>query len=214
MIVNTNPTTNIRYGVIACNSLDDDLVNHLFYGSQAKNLSEEEAMADAKEDAEKQADDIEEEAYDSARDRFDARFGHPPFTTIDHQLVAELHEAEIDACYEHHGFSGRDDFIEHHASTEGLEIAEPTIEGEHEGVKYRIAWLGGAPLLWVLDGPLGYCDRLCSPCVPNAADLDSGFIGQTREATPARYHDRILQTLQEGSLCYVVPPDWPRKEDE
>ena len=73
-----------------------------------------------------------------------------------------------------------------------IEIEEPTIAGTYEDVKYQITWLGGAPLLWVLEGPVGTARSLCSPCVPNAADLDSGFeIG-----------------VGLGHECYVIPKEW------
>jgi hypothetical protein len=39
--------------------------------------------------------------------------------------------------------------------------------------KYILDWLGGAPLIWVCDGPyVTYC-KTCSPCVPGAGDLDN-----------------------------------------
>ena len=73
------------------------------------------------------------------------------------------------------------------------QIDEPTIEGEYEGVKYMISWLGGAPLLWVFSSPFTGSYAQCSPCVPGAGDLK----------TPDEY----------GVVCYDVPPDWRRDED-
>lgn len=71
-------------------------------------------------------------------------------------------------------------------------VEEPTIEGECEGVKYAISWLGGAPLLWVFESPVIGRFDLCSPCVPNACSIespnDSGYEG------------------------YTVPDDWIHKE--
>ncbi len=50
---------------------------------------------------------------------------------------------------------------------------EPVIEGVLDGVSYGISWLGGAQLLWIFQSPhIGKYD-LCSPCVPNAGNLDS-----------------------------------------
>lgn len=72
-----------------------------------------------------------------------------------------------------------------------FQIDEPYIEGECEGVKYGISWLGGAPLLWVYESPYITKHGLCSPCVPNAGDLES-----------------------EGEYeCYDVPPDWRERND-
>jgi hypothetical protein len=40
---------------------------------------------------------------------------------------------------------------------------------------YELSYLGGAPLIWVTKSPfVTYC-RTCSPCVPNAGDLDNGM---------------------------------------
>ena len=84
-----------------------------------------------------------------------------------------------------------DEIVERRA--EFIEIDEPTIEGEYEGVKYMISWLGGAPLLWVFRSPFTGSYAQCSPCVPGAGDLE----------TPDEY----------GVVCYDVPPDWRRDED-
>lgn len=70
---------------------------------------------------------------------------------------------------------------------EGIQIEEPTIQGECDGVKYMISWLG-APLLWVFESPFTGTFDLCSPCVPNACNLSS--------PNPDGY---------EG---YTVPADW------
>lgn len=74
-------------------------------------------------------------------------------------------------------------------AAEHLQIDEPTIMGTYEGVEYMISWLGGAPLLWVLKSPIITTAALCSPCVPNAGDLDS----------PGDYE------------CYGIPDDWRAK---
>lgn len=44
MIANTNPETGIRYGVIAINNLDPDVVDELWYGGGAVDLSYQAAM--------------------------------------------------------------------------------------------------------------------------------------------------------------------------
>lgn len=79
-------------------------------------------------------------------------------------------------------------------AADSIQIDEPEIEGECEGVKYAISWLGGAPLLWVFESPVTGHFRLCSPCVPNACDLDS-------------------PSTEDGYLGYTVPAGWLRKED-
>lgn len=47
---------------------------------------------------------------------------------------------------------------------------EPCHEGEHEGIIYITAWLGGALLLCVMDSPLRGRFAQCSPCLPGALD--------------------------------------------
>lgn len=88
------------------------------------------------------------------------------------------------------------------AASESYESNEDNYSGEKDGVKYQISWLGGAPLVWALGGLIGCANRLCSPCVPGAADLDGGY--------------EVGEKLLEGGagfMCYVVPRDWLNSED-
>lgn len=55
-------------------------------------------------------------------------------------------------------------------------------------MKLGMFYLGGAPLVWVYESPHVTRARLCSPCVPNAGDLDSQD--------------------PEGFECYTLPADW------
>lgn len=56
--------------------------------------------------------------------------------------------------------------------------------------KYLLSHLGGAPLIWVVESPyVTYC-RTCSPCVPNAGDLDN--------CVPAD---------ESNNIAYCVDPD-------
>ena len=154
---NYNPESGVPYGVIACNSLESDLVDALWY-THGTDLSYEEAMRELRECVAAQMRDEEEN-------------GECPVRSVD-DFNDEL-----------------DDIIEQRA--EHIEIDEPTIEGEYEGVQYHISWLGGAPLLWVFKSPHINPHAQCSPCVPGAGDLDS-----------------------EGDvLCYDVPDDWRRDEN-
>ena len=66
---------------------------------------------------------------------------------------------------------------------------------EDEDSKLLLSGLGGAPLIWIMKSPnIVYVQSLCSPCVPNAADLDSG-----------------LTTEDEGYECYGLPDEWSIK---
>jgi hypothetical protein len=72
-----------------------------------------------------------------------------------------------------------DDYAEHYGE-------EDEYEAELEGTKYLLSWLGGAPLIWVIDSEWAcYCNP-CSPCVPGAGDLD---------------------TLEGSTLAHCMPPE-------
>jgi len=89
------------------------------------------------------------------------------------RLVAErLDEDEIDARVEE--------------ELEYFSPEEPTMVGTRDGVEYSTVWLGGALHFFIFESPvLAHCTP-CSPCVPNAGDLDT-----------AGYY-----------ACYGVPDDW------
>lgn len=60
-------------------------------------------------------------------------------------------------------------------------------------VEIHTGWLGGAQHLFVIRSPFMCFAAQCSPCVPNAGDLDT----------------RRDDDSQEGTVvCYDVPPDW------
>ena len=67
-------------------------------------------------------------------------------------------------------------------------IDEPIVEGECEGVKYRTSWLGGALHFWIFESPRIGLYSECSPCCPNAGNLDS--------------------PNDDGVECYDVPEGW------
>lgn len=51
---------------------------------------------------------------------------------------------------------------------------EPSAVVSYQGVKVWVFWLGGAMHVASVDGPVASAKAMCSPCVPNAADLDGG----------------------------------------
>ena len=77
-------------------------------------------------------------------------------------------------------------------AAQDIEIDEPTLAGTCEGVRYEISWLGGAPLLWVFESPVISKTKLCSPCCPNAGDLNN--------------------LDDDGYECYGIPADWYAKD--
>lgn len=178
-MTNVNPTTGIRYGVISFNSLQPWCSQDLFYGDKAVDLSWQEAVAELKREGLRQYEQLLEECCAAA-----AESGADREVDFDQEAFEEKWFAERKEPWDRDDFI--DDFVERNA--EHIQIDEPIIEGECDGVKYRISWLGGAPLLWVLEGPHITKADLCSPCVPNAGSLDS--------------------INPEGFKCYDVPETW------
>lgn len=96
---------------------------------------------------------------------------------------------EFRAAYE----GDEDDFDD--AFGEALEAFNDSYEGEEEsyrlekdGLELELSYLGGAPLVWVLKSPRTARVRLCSPCCPNAGDLNSPD--------------------EDGVEAYTLPEDW------
>ena len=71
---------------------------------------------------------------------------------------------------------------------ENFDCYEPSGTIEHEGLIVTFDWLGGAPLIIVNESPFVTFANQCSPCVPNAGDLDN--LGP------------------DGVECYTVPENW------
>ncbi len=64
---------------------------------------------------------------------------------------------------------------------------EPSADICIQDITLHLTWLGGAPLVFSFDGPTQKVAAYCSPCVPGAADLDSGA----------------------GDIeCHGIPADW------
>lgn len=100
----------------------------------------------------------------------------------------EISEIARSAFSDYVRSSRMDNLIEHvvELAAEDWDCEEPIYEGEWENVKFRTGWLGGAMLVWVMESPFTGEYATCSPCVPNAGDLNN-----------------------DGSyFCYDVPKDW------
>lgn len=79
------------------------------------------------------------------------------------------------------------------------ECEEPEFYYEDGSLKLELTYLGGAPLIYVLESPFVTHCRPCSPCVPGAGDLDSPD--------------------EDGMLCYCLPKeempeDWNGKIED
>lgn len=177
MTANINPETGIAYGYISADSLHPDVVQTL--QDNGTDVYWDEALSEAK----KEWANSEEVIKDM------------PFYCTDNNLGA-YDKMDEDDQYRARLQYVRDNWDGSRAEysfSDNYQPDEPIHEGEYEGVKYRTSWLGGALHVWVFFSPFTARTVACSPCVPNAGDLDNVGNGDYE--------------------CYDVPPDW-RDQDE
>lgn len=136
-LVNVNPETGIRYGVVSLDSLQDWVFDEFFH--HGTNETWAEAIRD---------------------------------------YIAENPGSDEEDASE---------------ALEHAQFEEEVYSLEKDGMKLQLSYLGGAPLVWVFESPHKAMVRECSPCVPNAGDLNSKIDG--------------------GFECYDVPAEWYRTED-
>lgn len=165
---NRNLKTGYPYSVVAGIHLDQYVFNELMYTS-GKDLNYEAAYNEAKAAAKSKFQDLREKYEQLAADNGAAA-----------DLVSSAADELMEAAEECHNESDEESFVdqemEQFSDTFSSDSDCIHVEGEHEGVRYMIGSLGGASLVWSINGPLGKVRSLCSPCVPGAADLDSGYI--------------------------------------
>lgn len=158
-IQNYNPDFDVYFGIVSARNLDDDIVHTLMYGNS----------------------DSRDHSYEAALDGLAARLGIRRndegryFVSDDNwenifedgTTFEEITEAIL-ACEE--GYRALED----------LQVDEPIIEGTYEGTKYITSWLGGALHFFITEAR-AYTPwaPACSPCVPNAGNLDSWIYGAT-----------------------------------
>ncbi len=163
----------IRYGIISANSLDQDLFQSLW--DSGKDLSWEAAKAEIQADLEREAESIEDEV----------RIALAEIGGWTEREYEDAWDHRVEAAYNRLGFSDREDFVDTQLekALEQLQIEEPNITFKMDGVVGQIGWLGGAPLVWIFESPYTGTFQLCSPCVPNACNLDQpengGYAGYT-----------------------------------
>jgi hypothetical protein len=148
-MVNANPETGIRYGVVSLNSLEDWVFDEFFQNGE--NLTANEAHKEAK------AEFIEER-----------RYAEGSLLTAEARAIEEWEER------------GEQEFWD------SWECDEATYELETEGMKLGLSTLGGAYNVWVFESPHTAEHGLCSPCCPNAGNID----------TPGSFQ------------CYTLPAEW------
>ena len=163
---NTNPNTGIRYGIIAVNSLIPDIWDDIY-------ALPSDTYTDALADACKRLWSEIDSAIDDLSEIPD--------------FVGEGldDDADIDTLLDIAGQLGIDT---REFDPEYWQFEEETRSGKIDGIDVALTWLGGAPMLFVFESPYIVRARLCSPCVPNAGDLDN--------AEP------------DGFECYGLPADW------
>lgn len=64
MTANINPETGIRYGVIACNSLNQHVVEELWYGPGAVDISYKEALEDLEAEIRREVEFEQEDGFE------------------------------------------------------------------------------------------------------------------------------------------------------
>ncbi len=165
MIPNLHPDTSIAYGAIDGRTVPDLLDEIMTHG---QNLAFEEAKWELKERL--------EQALAAALRDWTCRPKQFLSSVLD-TLVEELLDAGL---AEELNFADQAEYY-HEMAT------------EHGPVKLRVLWLQG-PLVMVLQSPWTLRCRPCSPCVPNAGDLDAPHA--------------------EGTTAYCVPPEWLPEEWE
>jgi hypothetical protein len=186
---NVNPETNIRYGVASGNNYPDLLDhiiqngNDLAYDYAVKEVKDSLAMLD-NESSETEIKAVLDDIYG-----YDLESYIPEILDI---LSAPSNVISIDGIIEDYPIEDElwdlicdDVYYESDSDSMSYEL-------EKNGCKYAVSSLGGATLIWVYESTkIVYVRSLCSPCVPNAGDLDSG-----------------LTTQDLGYECYGIPDNW------
>ena len=147
-LVNQDPETGVRYGVISQNSLDEYALEDIFQNGE--DLDYLEARAEMEKEL---------------RAKYFGKNAH-------------LVERELER-WSDYGYGSGD---------------SPTYRYETEENGEKIVVQTSESYLWVFKGPVVKA-RLCSPCYPNAGNLDE--IDE-----------------ENGYETYGLPKDWLRKEDE
>lgn len=188
--VNVNPVTGMRYGVASGNNYPD-LVDHIM--QNGRDLAYEYFVSEIKASFESYVDQT---SHDN-----DRVFIQSEIESVlnDINLWSKLDQDDLDAMVtavlepssnESLGerlYSLIEDNLQYENYSDNA-----SYELEENGCKYGLSSLGGAILIWVYESPsVVYVNSLCSPCVPNGGDLDSGLTDQGS-----------------GYQCYGIPENW------
>ena len=166
MIPNIHPVTGIRYGVINANSVNpfalDDIV------SQGVDEIYEALCEEIKTVVEDELANLS--SYGPSYKIVDAVLARlKDVTPYSEQLASDLTELVKNQGPEH-SHDEMIDWLENELS-DSYEAQDTTYRYEEDG--YRILFFTGTNDLMVLESPHTAKVRLCSPCAPNAGDMDS-----------------------------------------
>ena len=141
---NVHPETGVPYGVISGNSVPNLVEEITTQGEDLSFLAYKQELQDKLKSA------IANALEDYCRDSEDM---------ADHLDYDDMLESLMDA--------GLNDCT---CDEPEYSYEEKT---EHGKIKYQLGWLGGAILIWVTESPWIVPCAQCSPCVPNAGDLNN-----------------------------------------
>ncbi len=178
-MVNCNEETGIPFGIISSTELHQEVVEELLY-EQGFDYS----YANAVIELVKEHDFSEEDkAYFRDSKGIDLENINWANSTGEDNLLADYIIDVLD-------FDG--DRL--NKKRESIDIEEPYVVGEYEGVKYETSWLGGALNFVIISSPniTGKAHQ-GSPCVPNMG---------------------VLDTLDGDYQCYDVPAEWRDNGDD
>lgn len=190
MTPNTNEQTGIPYGVISGNNVPELFDDICTFGDD---LTFENWKLE-----------IRDRILGAVRDVVDD-YCHSPEQIVDESTADDIVETLLD--------SGLNDSYECDESRYSYKYNSP-----HGKVRIVTSYLGGAPLIYVIESPYVAECRMCSPCVPNAGDLDNLTADGSYtyclppEDMPAEC-DRslIFRRVQTGE---IIPADSPRHPNE
>lgn len=160
MIPNVNPKTGIPYGYISSRSLNSDLVDDLLHGNGG------------------------------VKNFVDHSWNNVIEQTASERGFTKEKPKQGDIKGWETWLSEAKDFLEGQDPNWGqdIETEESCVSGELDGVHYQSSWLGGALNFCITESPVTGSYSQCSPCCPNAGDLDTPNPG--------------------GFDVYDVPEDW------
>lgn len=200
---NTNPQTGIRYGIISGNSVSEYVLDDIY--TQGDDLTFATHKQTLIEDLSAHLRTITHMQISiDYTDLFvtlcellqNETFGQRQ--SIATRITQETMESLLANPTETHANELAKSIVENDFEFDCFDC-ESEYEYSSDGVDILLSYLGGSPILFVRQSPLIVrVKSLCSPCVPNGGDLDSGIL---TDKEPGGYE------------CYGLPKDWLRSPD-